>query len=56
MKELFTKCDLHFNKQRRDSTGSRDGLVILHYIDYVLYMHICHNKLKINKKQENGKD
>lgn len=44
MKELFTKCDLPFNKQTRDGIGSRDGLVILHYIDYVLYMCIYHNK------------
>lgn len=44
MKELFIKCDLHFNKQTRDGTGSRDGLVILHYIDDVLYMYIYHNK------------
>ena len=31
MKGLFTKRDLPFNKQTRDGTGSRDGLVILHY-------------------------
>ena len=44
MKELFIKCDLYFNKQIRDGTGSRDGLVILQYIDDVLYMYIYHNK------------
>ena len=44
MKEQFIKCDLYFNKQTRDGTGSRDGLVILQYIDDVLYMYIYHNK------------
>ena len=26
MKELFTKCDLPFNKQTRDGIGSRDAM------------------------------
>lgn len=40
MKELFTKCDLPSINKEGQITSSGMSSMILHYIDYVIYVYL----------------